>query len=73
LQVLAVQTGGLVLDTTNDLTTSMATCAADATSYYVLSFTPKRADQANEYHSVKINLDKAGLTARTRTGYYNQP
>jgi VWFA-related protein len=73
LQVLAVQTGGLVLNTTNDLTTAVATCAADATSYYVLSFAPKRADQANEYHSVKINIDKPGLNARTRTGYYNQP
>jgi VWFA-related protein len=73
LQVLAVQTGGLVINSTNDLTTALAHCAANATSFYVLSFTPKRADQANEYHSLKVTIDKAGLTARTRTGYYNQP
>jgi len=73
LEVLTVQTGGLVLNTTNDLTAAIANCAADATSFYVLSFTPNRADQANEYHSLKITVDKPALTARTRTGYYNQP
>ncbi len=73
LQVLAVQSGGLVINSTNDLTAALAQCAADATSFYVLSFTPKRADQANEYHSLKVTVDKAGQSARTRTGYYNQP
>ncbi len=73
LQVLAVQTGGLVINSTNDLTSALARCGTDASSFYVLSFIPSRADQANEYHSIKITIDKAGLTARTRTGYYNQP
>src|SRR5271156_5165546 len=73
LQVLAVQSGGLVLNSTNDLTASIASCAADANSFYVLSFNAAKADRVNEYHAVVVNVDKPGTTARTRTGYYAQP
>ena len=73
LQVLAVQSGGLVLNSTNDLTASIANCAADANSFYVLSFDAARADRVNEYHAIGVNVDKPGTTARTRTGYYAQP
>jgi VWFA-related protein len=73
LQVLAVQTGGRVLNSSNDLTTEIANCTADAASFYVLSFNAARADRANEYHAIGINVDKPGVTARTRTGYYAQP
>lgn len=38
LQVLASQSGGLVLNSSNDLAGEIATCAADLNSYYVLSF-----------------------------------
>jgi VWFA-related protein len=73
LQVLAVQSGGHVLNSTNDLTTAIANCAADANSFYVLSFAAARADRINEYHAIGITVDKPGTTARTRTGYYAQP
>jgi VWFA-related protein len=73
LQVLAVQSGGRVFNSSNDITTEIAKCAADADASYVLSFDGARADQANEYHSIAITVDKPGITARTRTGYYAQP
>ena len=73
LQVLAVQSGGRVLNSSNDLTTEIANCAADGDAFYVLSFNTSRADQANEYHSLEVKVDKPGVTARTRTGYYAQP
>jgi VWFA-related protein len=73
LPVLAVQTGGRVLNLTNDITAAIAECAADTNAFYVLSFDPPRADKANEYHSLGVTVDKPGITARTRTGYYNQP
>jgi hypothetical protein len=62
-----------VLNSSNDLTAEIAKYAADATSFYVLSFKAARADRANEYHAIGINVDKPGITARTRTGYYAQP
>ena len=73
LQVLAVQSGGRVLKSSNDLESAIQHCTADADAYYVLSFEAARADQANAYHSLGIIVDKPGTTTRTRTGYFAQP
>jgi VWFA-related protein len=73
LKVIATQTGGLVLPPDNDLGAQIATCVQDATAFYRLSFDPPPADKANEYHDLKVEIDKPGITARTRAGYYNQP
>ena len=73
LQVLAVQSGGRALNTTNDIAAAITSCAADADAFYVLSFEAPPADHADEYHSIAITVDKSGVTARTRTGYYAQP
>ncbi len=72
LQVLAVQSGGLVLNSSNDLTTAIATCAADAQSFYVLSFNAPPPDKPNQYHTIAVRVEKTGVTARTRNGYYDQ-
>jgi VWFA-related protein len=73
LQVLVVQSGGRVLNSSNDLTAEIARCTADAEAFYTLSFDAARADQANEYHSIEVKISKPGMTGRTRTGYYAQP
>jgi len=73
LQVLVVQSGGRVFNSSNDLTAEIAHCVADADAFYVVSFEAARADQADEYHSLAVTIDKPGITARTRTGYYAQP
>ena len=77
LQVLAVQTGGLVLNRSNDLPSAIADeiakSAADAGVFYVLSFAADRADHADEYHSLEVKIAKPGMLVRTRTGYYAQP
>jgi VWFA-related protein len=73
LQVLAVQTGGLALTSSNDVASLLQQCLADAQPYYELSFDPTPADRRDEYHSLEIQVAKPGLTARTRQGYYAQP
>ena len=45
----------------------------DAGIYYSLSFEPPPADGPNDYHELKMRVDRPGLTARTNTGYYDQP
>jgi VWFA-related protein len=72
LQVLAVQTGGRVFNSSNDITQAIADCVADAASFYILSFNSLPADQPDEYHALQVRIDKPGITARTRTGYYDQ-
>jgi VWFA-related protein len=73
LKVLAVQSGGLVLPPSNDLAGAIDTCVQDAGAYYTISFDPPPADGPNEYHELKVRIATPGLTARTNTGYYNQP
>lgn len=73
LKVLAVQSGGLALAPSNDLTSAIDACVQDAAVDYSLSFEPPRADGPNDYHELKVRVDRPGLTARTNTGYYDQP
>jgi VWFA-related protein len=73
LQVLATQSGGLVFTGSNDLTAMLQQSVADGQAYYELSFDPPRADHADEYHQIEVQVAKPGLTARTRQGYYQQP
>jgi len=73
LRVLAVQSGGRAIVPDNDLAGQIGRCVQDATAFYTLSFDPPHVDHANEYHDLKIEFDKPGLTALTNTGYYDQP
>src|ERR1700722_1985096 len=73
LQVLATQSGGLALNSSNDVTSLIQKCMADAAAYYELSFEAAPADRRDEYHSLQVLVSKPGLTARTRQGYYAQP
>jgi VWFA-related protein len=73
LQVLVVQSGGRVFNSSNDLTGAIANCVSDANAFYTLSFNIDKPDRADEYHALQIKIDKPGTTARTRTGYYAEP
>lgn len=72
LQVLASQSGGLVLNSSNDVAGEIEKCVADASSFYVLSFDGLPADGPNEFRAIEIKIDRPGLAARTRSGYYAQ-
>ena len=62
-----------MVNSTNDLAAAIATCAADAGDYYVLSFDARKSQKPNEYHSIEIKVEKPNATVRTRTGFYAQP
>ena len=89
-KILAVQTGGRVLEPSEpltggppgaltdfrpnyDLVHQINSCVQEAGAYYTLSFDPSHADRFDEYHGLKVQVDPPGLTARTTTGYYDQP
>jgi VWFA-related protein len=73
LQVLAVQSGGLSLNGSNDVQGGLKTCVADFQSWYELTVPVNRADHPDEYHHIDVKTDKPGFIARTRDGYYAQP
>jgi VWFA-related protein len=73
LPVLALQSGGLVLDASPDIVRGIARCVEDASAFYTISFDPPTAAQPDEYHDLKVQIGATGLSARTNTGYYDQP
>ncbi len=72
-QVLGVQTGGQIINMSNDLPDSLNRCLADRKAFYTITFNAPAADHPDEYHTLQVKINKPHLTARTRTGYYAQP
>ena len=73
LQVLATQSGGLVLNSSNDLERELRTCFAETKASYFLSFEGSPGEAENEYHHLEVVVGEPGLTARTKSAYYAQP
>lgn len=73
LRVLAAQTGGQALGPDNNLVSQLNRCMDDASAFYRISFDPPAAQHADEYHDLKVIVDKPGAVVRTNTGYYNEP
>jgi VWFA-related protein len=70
LQVIATQSGGLVLVGSNDITGSVKECLADTLAYYEISFAPPLDQKRGEYHHLEVRMADKKMTARTRQGYY---
>jgi VWFA-related protein len=73
LQVIATQSGGLALTSSNDITGSAKECVDDTLAFYEISFAPPLDQKRDEYHHLEVHLADRKLTARTRQGYYAQP
>jgi VWFA-related protein len=73
LQVLAAQSGGLVLNSSNDIAAQLQKCIAENGSYYQMAYDQPRADQPRQYHQIEIHLATKGLTGHTIQGYYALP
>ena len=72
LQVLSLQSGGLVFNASNDIAGQISRCVADADVYYTLTVDVAPADRPEAYHTLEVKVATPGLTARTRNGYYAQ-
>lgn len=73
LQVLSVQTGGRVLNSSNDAASEIGTCIRDASAYYVLSFNALPGDGPEQYHAIQVQIAGPEVRAQTRSGYYAGP
>ena len=67
---LPVQSGGRVMDDSLDVVQQVESCVQDAGPFCRISFDPFPADHPDEYHDLKVVVDRPGLIARTNTGYY---
>ena len=73
LQVIATHTGGQVMDSSQDLERDIDRCVEEARSFYTLTFNPPHADRMDEYHDLRVQVNRPGMTVRGPTGYYNEP
>jgi len=72
LQVLASQSGGTALNS-NDTGALLQRAYADLDNYYEITFDAAVTETRDAYRHVEVKVDKPGMIARTRDGYYAQP
>lgn len=72
-KVLAVNSGGLVIDGSFAILEQIDSCVRDADTFYTLTIDPAHADSLNEHHDLKVQVNKPELTARTTASYFDQP
>jgi len=73
LQVIATHTGGLVLDSSGDLDRDIERCVEEERSFYTLTFNPSHTYRMDEFHDLRVQVERPALTVRAPTGYYNEP
>jgi VWFA-related protein len=73
LYVIATQSGGGMMETRNDLAGLISKRVEQANTFYSMTFDPPRTNKVDEYHALKLEVDKPDLAAYTRTGYFDEP
>jgi VWFA-related protein len=73
LQVLATQSGGLLRFGGNQVAQEISSCTQDASGGYDLTFQPRSSETPNTWRSLRVKVDRRGVTVRTLAGYYAQP
>jgi VWFA-related protein len=73
LQVIATHTGGLVQESSGDLTRDIERCVERERNFYTLTFNPPRTHTIDEYRSLRVQVARPALTVRVPAGYYNEP
>ena len=67
---IADRTGGRAFMNTNDLTGAIRRAMDDARVTYVLAYSPSHDQWDNKFREIKIKVNRSGLDARYRKGYF---
>jgi VWFA-related protein len=68
---LAIDTGGLIVDNTNNMEKGLDQLLDTMTTYYVLAYQAPPHDKPG-YRKIKVDVRTKGITVRARRGYYAQ-
>jgi VWFA-related protein len=66
---LANETGGFLIDNTNDLGKGVARLQVERTVYYLLGYQPTNATQDGRFRKVTVKVKRGNYTVRARPGY----
>ncbi len=70
---LAQATGGKALYGRNDVDAEIGTTVRDGTSFYTLTYKPSNETlDPQKFRRIKVTIDRPGLTASAREGYYQE-
>jgi len=69
LTVLAEQTGGFLVESTNDLGKAAERIQRDRSSYYLLTYVPKNTNFDGKWRHVTVKVPGRKMTVRARSGY----
>jgi VWFA-related protein len=75
LAMLADQTSGLFLHTTNDLNEALQSALGDSAGYYLIGYHPApgtfdASANAEKFHKITVRVKTAGLHVRSRAGFF---
>ncbi len=73
LSMLAGQTGGFLIDNTNDLASGFSRIDADRRFYYLLTYQPRNTNFDGAWRSITIKVPKRRVSIRARQGYLAMP
>lgn len=69
LRLLADQTGGFLIDNTNDLASGLHRIDEDRRFHYLLTYTPSNSDFRGEWRRIAVKVPGRNVTVRARSGY----
>jgi hypothetical protein len=70
---LALDTGGLVVKNTNDLSSGITRVASESQAFYLIGYNPQNPARDGKFRRIEVRLSSArgrGLRVRARRGYY---
>ena len=70
LRDLADDTDGRAIVDTDRLTEGLAQIVRDASSYYLLGYTPSASHNDGKFHSIRVRVKRPGMTVSARKGYW---
>ena len=67
---LSRETGGFLIQNSNDMTTGFRRIDQDIRNHYVLTYVSKRPEYDGKFRSLEVRIKRPGLTVSARKGYY---
>jgi VWFA-related protein len=67
---LTAETGGRAIVNTNDFNVGLGKMLAETSAYYVIGYTPTRAEDDGKFHKIGVKVRRPGVRVLARQGYW---
>jgi VWFA-related protein len=67
---LSEQTGGVLINNTNDLVAGLRRIDDDMNGYYLLTYVPQNKDYDGHFRRINVKVGRANVEIQSRQGYY---